>query len=359
MLSRYSMKKSEKKRKLPVWAWILIVIGIVAVLTAAAIFGLAYGLLDRITRPDDVINATLEPTVTDVLETPAPTPEPDADVTAPPVQQPTPEPTPDGPLPLEDVVQQTHLSADILETMDKYNRTSAQFTNILLVGADRRGSSGGANADVMMIATVDKKHGALKLTTIMRDMLVDLDVEGQGYGKLNSADSLGGYDALMSTINNSFHLNITEYVMVDFTMFESIVDKLEGVTVKMTAEEISAANDCIAGLNKERGVEYLWDGFIFAEAGNVKLTGKQALGFARVRHIDSDFSRTQRQFMILNAIYAKFRSMSLAKQYQALYDLLPLVETNMTSERILKVGVIALGMNADGLLPPHTRGWAL
>ena len=199
-----------------------------------------------------------------------------------------------------------------------------------------------------MIATIDKKNGRLKLTSLMRDMLVN--IPDNGYGKMNRSAAVGGVELLLSTINQAFHMNLQDYVLVDFNMFEDVIDALGGVTVRMTAEEISAANDCIAGLNKERGIADLWDGFIFAEAGNVKLTGKQALGYARVRKIDSDFSRTNRQFKVLNAVFAKFKDASLTKQYSFLEEILPLVETNMTNARILECATSALSMNTQGLL---------
>ncbi|NCB30998.1 MAG: LytR family transcriptional regulator [Clostridia bacterium] len=118
----------------------------------------------------------------------------------------------------------------------------------------------------------------------------------------------------------------------------------------MSAEEISAANDCIAGLNKQRGIADLWDGFIFAEAGNVKLTGKQALGYSRIRKIDSDFSRGKRQFKVLNAVFAQFKAAGLSKQYKLLDKILPLVETDITNARILECATNALSLNTKGLL---------
>ena len=219
---------------------------------------------------------------------------------------------------------------------------------MLLIGVDRRGTKGDSNTDAMLIATIDTVNNRLKLTTIMRDMLVN--IPGHGYGKLNSAAVKGGLDLLFETLNSNFYLNLSEYVLVDFNMFEEIVDALGGVTVRMSAEEISEANDCIAGLNKQRGIADTWDGFIFANEGNVKLTGKQALGYARIRHIDSDFNRTKRQFKLLNQIYAQFMKADVSRQYKMLEKILPMVETNMTNDRIISCATKALGMGAGGLL---------
>ncbi len=325
------IQESSRSRKL---IWILLAVILCAV-AAVIIFGMS--LLNNINRPGNtpIFQADQEDIIiTPAPATPSPTPAPSA----------TPAPTP---IPMSELYEQTWLDPVTFANMQK-NKTDDRFIHVLLIGADRRSSSGNSNTDTMMIATIDTVHSSLKLTTIMRDMLVN--IPGEGYGKLNSAAVKGGLELLFETLNSNFSLNLSEYVLVDFSMFESIVDEMGGVTVRMTAEEISAANDCIAGLNKERGIADTWDGFIFAEAGNVKLTGKQALGYARVRKIDSDFSRTERQYKLLNNIYAKFRSLDKAKQLALIQDVLPFVETNMSNQRIIDCATNILGMDIGGML---------
>ncbi len=316
---------------------IIIVLLSVIVLAIAAVAILGLRLLNSISRPADTVFAEAED---DILITPAPTTVPETT----PAPSATPEPTP---IPMSELYEQTWLDEDTLARLQA-DAADERYINVLLIGVDRRGTKGNSNTDVMMIATIDTVNNRLKLTTIMRDMLIN--IPGHGYGKLNSAAVKGGTELLFETLNNSFYLNLSEYVLVDFSMFEEIVDALGGVTVKMSAEEISEANDCIAGLNKQRGVAYTWDGFIFAEAGNVKLTGKQALGYARIRHIDSDFNRTKRQFKLLNQIYAQFRKADVSTQYKLLETLLPMVETNMSNERIISCATKALSMDVGGLL---------
>lgn len=334
-------KKTEKKPKSMLFRIISIfIIAIVLILIGVVVLGL--NLLNRISRP---VNST-------VTDTPTPTPAP---VLSPSITEPletTPEPspsaTPEPVLPLSDLYPQTKLAAEQYDIMAGHNFNTGDYINILLLGVDRRDSDSASRSDTMMIATVDKKNSQLKLTSIMRDLLVE--IPGKGYGKLNTASVYGGPSLLMDTIEHNFHIDLQYYVLVDFKMFEQIIDEMGGITVKMSTAEISAANDCIAGLNKQWGVEYLWDGFIFAEPGNVKLTGKQALGFARIRHLDSDFKRIDRQFNVLNAAYALFRSKPLTKQYKLMYDLLPLVETNMDNTGIISAAVSAFALNANGLV---------
>lgn len=340
------------KRKLPLWKKALFSILGIGAVCAITIGALGLNLLNRISRPTDEtdftppVEAEFTPEVTDeaphMTPTPTRTPAPVPTATA----SLTPTPTPE-PLPLSEYREQTVLTQEQLDLFERHNNDS-RYVNVLLIGADRRAEKGRYNADTMMVATVDTVNGRLKLTTLMRDMLVN--VPGFGYRKLNSTVALGGVELLYQTIEENLHLKLSDYVMVDLHSFVEVVDAIGGVTVEMTAEEISAANDCIAGLNKQLGVEDTWDGFIFAEAGPIKLNGKQALGYARIRKLDSEFVRTGRQFQILNMVFAKARKMGVSAQYDLLYKILPLVETSMTNEEIIAAAAKVLSIDTKGLL---------
>ena len=345
-MEKKPLRPAKEKKKRGAWWKVLLGVGLLlgGIVIAALLLGGTLFL--RISRPGNTVfaeedNGTPAPTVA-VTPTPAPTPA----ITPAPGATPSPTPIPT-PQPLQELYPQTWLT-DAQQAAMQAQNASTEYTNILLVGVDRRGTRGDSNADVIMIATVDKRNGRLKLTSMLRDLYVP--IEAYEPARINSAAAKGGIPLLMHTVNQALQMDIKNYVLVDFSMFEDVVDRLGGVTVRMSEAEISAANDNIAGLNKQRNVSYLWDGFIFAEPGNVKLTGKQALGFARIRHLDSDFVRTNRQFKVLTAIFAKFRSMNVAKQYQVLYDLMPMVETDLSATQIADIALSALSMDTKGLL---------
>lgn len=349
IMEKNNDNRHDGKRRLSLGVKILLIFLCIILALVIAVAALGLNLLNRISRPDSttpepVESIGTEPERTDEAPHMTPTPTRTPEITPTPEPLATPTPTP---LPISEYYEQTILTEEQLAKFDADNNDS-RYINVLLIGADRRATKGRYNSDTMMIATVDTVNNRLKLTTLMRDMLVD--VPGYGYHKLNSTVALGGVELLYQTIEHNFHLKVDRYVMVDLHSFVDVVDAMDGVTVEMTAEEISAANDCIAGLNKQLGVDYAWDGFIFADPGPVKLTGKQALGYARIRKIDSEFARTKRQYNLLNMVYAKFRSFGMKKQYELLYKLLPLVETSMTNEEILSAAASVLQTGAKGLL---------
>lgn len=252
--------------------------------------------------------------------------------------------TTDAPLP---EVAQTELSeAEKAKLADEAKR--ANVKNVLLIGVDRRSSSGGSRSDTMLIATLDGNNKRLKLTSVMRDMY--LDIPGMGPNRINTANVSGGPGLLMQTINENFALDLQNYVLVDFRMFAKIVDMVGGVTIHMSEGEVAEANDCIAGLNKQWGRE-LTSNFITKRGGNVKLNGTQALGYSRIRHFgNGDYARTSRQFKVLNAIFKKFAALNPLKQTEVLYSVLPYIETNLEKTEILDLALSALGTGVTDLM---------
>ena len=85
--------------------------------------------------------------------------------------------------------------------------------NILLVGSDHGAIKGDhGRSDSIMIATVNFKTKELKLTSLMRDMYVE--IPGHGHNKLNAAYAFGGPEGAISIINRSMDMDISKYVAV-------------------------------------------------------------------------------------------------------------------------------------------------
>lgn len=64
------------------------------------------------------------------------------------------------------------------------------ITNIALFGLDTRPGDDKSHSDCMMIVTIDNTRGKIKLSSLMRDSLVEID--GVGEDKLNAAYFRGG-----------------------------------------------------------------------------------------------------------------------------------------------------------------------
>ena len=203
--------------------------------------------------------------------------------------------------------------------------------NILLVGVDARETEIGSRSDTMMLVTLDNKNGQIKLTSFLRDSYVDVAGRNR-WSKLNSAYFRGGIQMLVDTLELNFGVEIPYYALVDFEIFMTIVDELGGINVDVTEKESYYTYH-----SGSVGVP------VRIEAGeDVLLNGQQALWYSRIRYLDSDFMRTKRQRKVISAIVEK----ALTKEIPELLDLaetiIPLVKTNLDSDKILEVGIDAV-----------------
>lgn len=165
----------------------------------------------------------------------------------------------------------------------------------------------------MMIVSVDSKHHSIKLVSFLRDTWVYIPSLGHEQ-RLNAACSDGGYKNVVETIEYNFGIDVEGYVVTDFEMFKVLVDSLGGVKIDVTEKEAKEVTN--------HPKRY---GDVTLESGNNKLTGEQALAYCRIRKIDTDFVRTQRQRTVMSAILKKHSQI-----------LLNFIKWHITVHRILK-----------------------
>ncbi len=225
-----------------------------------------------------------------------------------------------------------------------YNGTPASSThvlNVLLIGEDTRDEEieeTGYRADSAIVASVNVDTGEIILTSILRDCYAYWETtegdESTGqFGKINGAMSTGGLNCYIDCVEHMFKINIDNYVLVNFDSFESIVDTLGGVTVNLTRAEIREIN------NHQKTYNHVT---IEGEPGELELDGRQALAYCRIRHIDGDDVRADRQKTVLLQLFKKMKSASTIKTTEVATDLLPYVKTGFSKSEILSIGKYAM-----------------
>ena len=181
--------------------------------------------------------------------------------------------------------------------------------------------------------TFNKTTGEVTMTSFLRDQYVQ--IPGYGNTKLCHAYSYGGMTLLNKTLANHYGVEIDGNVTINFEGFAQIIDKLGGVEIELTAREAKALNDLVAGK---------WS----LKEGKQTLTGMQALRYSRLRHIDSDFQRTERQRKVIQSVVQAYRDRPLVEMMELLEEFLPMISTNIPKDRIYRYAV--------GLFPLMTQG---
>lgn len=213
-------------------------------------------------------------------------------------------------------------------------------SNFLLIGIDSRQKSytddgTGALADVIMIMSVNNEEGTIKLVSIARDSYVYVP----GYSspcKINAAMNYGGPELLMVTIQNNFRISLEGYAYVNFYNMANVVDAVGGVYVDATSSEVygeGGLNTNLAEINMIEG--YFPDYQQVSNSGTIWLNGRQAVAYARIRHIgNGDYERSTRQVEVLRSIMSQFMNMSLSSKASTIDDILSMVATNVSSNDI-------------------------
>lgn len=226
-----------------------------------------------------------------------------------------------------------------IKESDNYKK----IKNIALFGIDSTDPTSG-RSDAIMVATIDSIHNKLKITSIMRDSYVN--IEGYGYDKINHAYAFGGPQLSIKTINQNFGLNIENFVAVDFSSLPVIINKLGGIRLNITDEELNYINKYIDGINKVDGTNSPH----IASSGEQFVDGVQALAYSRIRYTaGGDYERTHRQRTVLNGLFEKAINIAPSEYLGLINSLLPYVQTNLSANEILSLSTKIVTIGRNGL----------
>ena len=205
--------------------------------------------------------------------------------------------------------------------------------NILLIGCDARSKTGRGRSDSMILLSINKNTKKVIMTSFLRDTWVN--IPGVGNQRLNAAYYFGGPKLLIKTMESNFHIRIDKYVRVNFYSFIDTVDAIDGVDIDVTEEELEYLNDYVKHENKLLGNNE--NDNLVKKTGKQTLNGVQALAYARIRYVGTDFARTQRQRTVMNEIFRKAKNLSLVEMNDFLEKVLPNVTTNLEKGQIFSL----------------------
>lgn len=227
--------------------------------------------------------------------------------------------------------------------------TPEGITNILIIGCDSKkmGSFANARSDVNMILTIDEINNEIKLTSFARDIMVfyeHLNGGEGGYNKLNAALQYYDHpDGVIKILEENFSIGIDYYMLSDYWGVEKLINALGGVRVYLTNKETHALNDVLARYN----ITYdhpIDENFVSHGAGVRWLSGRQAVCFMRIRKIDSDFGRIDRQHEVLEALKLRISDMDILDVVAVIDKMPDMIFTNMTKEELVKYTKVLYSM---------------
>ena len=207
------------------------------------------------------------------------------------------------------------------DDVDWYNKelyNDDKLVNILVVGQDGRESVGRTRTDTMILLSFNPETNEASMISFLRDLYVQ--IPGRSDNRLNAAYVFGGFSLLKNTFRANFNINIDGCFKIDFEGFEDVIDILGGVDIELTAAEAK-----IIGDGAHEGVSHL--------------DGPHALMYARIRKLDSDFGRTNRQRNIVTAVFNKVKKSSVSDLLRLVDVVLPYLSTDMSNSQIMRIAI--------------------
>lgn len=187
---------------------------------------------------------------------------------------------------------------------------------VVLLGIDTEEGNAG-RSDAILLASIDRENNQIHLCSVARDSRVE--IEGYGQRKLNAAYAYGGGELTVQTLNENFGLQLASYVAVNFSGMADIVDQLGGVDVELSEGELSYLGSAGQGLS----------------AGtSVRLNGKQAVAYSRIRYLDNDDVRTSRQREVLEGLLNQVRDLDEQECLVLMDQLLEQCTTNLSQAQL-------------------------
>ena len=226
---------------------------------------------------------------------------------------------------LKDVLNE-NISLEMRDKMEKGYWTVAVF------GLDSRDSSTGKGnqSDVIIIVNLNRETGEIKLVSVFRDTYLNVS-DKNTYNKINAAYALGGPEQAVKALNKNLDLNITHYVAFNWKAVATAINILGGVDIDISKSEFYYINAFITETVKGTGIGSVQ----LKSAGVNHLDGVQAVAYGRLRLMDSDYARTERQRLIIQKAFEKAKKADFATLNSLVGNMSAMCATNINVNDLL------------------------
>lgn len=180
---------------------------------------------------------------------------------------------------------------------------------IAVFGVDSRNGSVGAGnqSDVNMICCINQDTGEIRLVSVFRDTYLNTNDDGR-YSKFNEAYARGGPEQALKFLNKNLDLNITDYITFSWKAVAEGINLLGGVDLEISKAEFRYINGFITETVKGTNLGSTQ----LKSAGMNHLDGVQAVAYGRLRLMDTDYARTERQRKIIELAFDKAKQADYA-----------------------------------------------
>ena len=247
-------------------------------------------------------------------------------------------------------------SADLLDPTPAENKPQKGFYTVAVFGVDSRdGNIDRALSDVNMIAVLNRETGEIRLCSIFRDTFVQINEDGKHH-KLNEAYFKGGSKQALWTLKHNFDIVPDDYITFNWKAVIDAINIMGGVDIEITEPEFAYINAFITETVEATGIGSVQ----LKKPGMNHLDGVQAVAYARLRLMDTDFNRTERQRKVVSLLMDKLKKADMKKRIEVVSSVLPETRTSIFIDDLLPLAkdVSRLYIGKTGGFPfERDTGW--
>lgn len=205
-------------------------------------------------------------------------------------------------------------------------KTQSGYWTIAVFGVDSRDGNlkKGAISDVEMICNIDRATGEIKLVSVFRDTYLKIDSKGT-YHKINQAYHKGGPSQAIDALNENLDLKIDDYATFNWSSVAQAINILGGIDLEITDKEFKYMNSFITETVESTKIPSVH----LEHAGMNHLDGVQAVAYSRLRLMDTDFNRTERQRKVVTLALEKAKQADFSVLNNILVTVLPQISTSI------------------------------
>lgn len=207
------------------------------------------------------------------------------------------------------------------------------YYTVAVFGVDSRdGNVGkGALSDVVMVCSINKKTGEMRLVSVFRDSY--FNIGNDKYTKINQAYSDGGPSQAVTALENNLDIKVDDYATFNWKAVVDGINILGGIDLEISEKEFVYINSFITATVEGTGV-----GSVHLEhSGMNHLDGVQAVAYARLRLMDTDFNRTKRQRKVLGLAMDKAKAADFNTKKTLVGTVFPQISTSIGVDNLLSM----------------------
>jgi len=228
-------------------------------------------------------------------------------------------------------------------------RQMGGYWTVAVFGVDsRNGNLGkGALSDVEMLCSINRQTGEIRLLSVFRDSYLRISADG-AYDKINEAYFKGGHKQAVEALEANLDLKVDDYATFNWKAVVDAINALGGVDLEITDKEFGFINSFITETSESTGVPALH----LEHSGMNHLDGVQAVAYARLRLMDTDFNRTERQRKVLGLVMEKAKQADVTTLSGVVAAVFPQISTSVGIDDVL-----AMAKNAKKYYIGQTSGF--